>query len=800
MSRRRSSKNSKIQHSISIPFQALEQRLLLDGAAVSTLADAVVDQAEQEQLDLAATQLSDDNVALNNAKDQKTLGTEFEGHEKRTSTSNEIIFIDGSVENAQEFLTNIDPSAHVYFIDSNRDGVAQITYFLGLHSDIDAVHIITHGEPGQLNLGNTLLNSGTLEQFNDQLAQWSDALTEDADLLIYGCDLAGNESGKLFINSIAAITGADVASSDDLTGDSNQEGDWELEYTTGVVATEAITAHSYRATLALSDAELNIVSTGTPTWDPDNNPGNDMDGANDIIRAHDIISMEVFYNTDSAGATDLNFTSTLPSGLVWDSVPASAALDPRTMIVDSVTGLPGGDSRTMIAYLPDVAGTFTSSVVFQARALGGQQGTALNGVTFDVNSNENASSITTDAFDFTLSAAANMDIRLLSPTFRGVFYDAAGVQQGAVYSYGIGILGDHPTRSGTDAFKGSAPLEEPFTFDMDLSGVTPNAAIFDWGASLGIANERALDGIHRNYERFTDSSGTATTVWSQSNRPSGQIGEHPTSAAWQIDRAVPHTGDWNITSSVGSVHTVEVSGHDTYGSTFPTNYGAGGVIPAGDKWFSSGQVHIWIPIDDITPGEDGVLGNTDDGVLDVTPAITNFDPDDEWGITNNFGTGTEDQTNNDYTHTVVSTLMGGSTKRVAEYGTWRWVDTSLETNSITPLPSLSRFPLITAEQLNLPAAGVAPMQPADPHPVGWLRALILLSNLQPVESVVLLAAGLTGIPWGMPRWLMVKHRQSGPPIRQMRHSAEQQIQSRAYVIRLPSSVSSCSKIWIRDKI
>jgi len=368
-SKNRKQKSSAIQGSKAIPFQVLEQRLLLDAAAVSTMVDAAADHDEQTHLDLATSRLSSDKNAQGTSDEQKNPGAEFEGLTAQGRSSNEIIFIDGSVENAREFLTNIDPSAEVYFIDSAQEGVEQITYFLSLHSDVDAVHIITHGEPGQLNLGSTLLNSGNLEQFSDQLAQWSDALDNGADLLIYGCDLAGNEVGQSFVDSIAVITGADVASSIDLTGDSNQEGDWELEYTTGVVATEAIVAHSYRATLALSDATLNIVSTGTPTWDPDNNPGNDMDGANDIIRAHDIIAMEVFYNTDSAGATDLHFTSTLPSGLVWNSLPAAAALDARSMIVDSVTGLPGGDGRTMIAYLPDVSGTFTSMRMLQQSPL-----------------------------------------------------------------------------------------------------------------------------------------------------------------------------------------------------------------------------------------------------------------------------------------------------------------------------------------------------------------------------------------------------------------------------------------------
>jgi uncharacterized repeat protein (TIGR01451 family) len=638
-------------------FESLEDRVLFDGVPDATF---ILPQADVDQPVPAHV--------------QDVQKADFSGQR-------ELVLIDGNVANREQFLSDIvegkpDSTLEIRFLDANQDGVSQISQILAeSKGEYTTIHIISHGDEAEVILGNSKLTADNLNRYADQLAGWADAMTEDADLLFYGCDLAGSSQGEKFIESISAITGADVAASDDVTGAEDKGGDWELEFVAGVVESAGLAAYNYTETLALSDAQLNIVSDGTPTWDPDNNPGNDTDGANGIIRSHDTIAMEVFYNTDSAGATDLNFTSTLPQGLVWDFLPASAALDPRSMIVDSVTGLPGGDMRSIIAYLPDVAGTFTSSIVFEARALGGQQGTALNGVTFEVDANENATPLPTDSFDFTLSAAANMDIQLLSPTFRGVFSDAAGVKDGAVYSYGIGLLGDHPTRTGSDAFKGSAPLEDPVTFDLDLSSVSPNSTVFSWGPSLGTATDNADDGVTRNYERFVDTTGATTTVWSQSNRPSGQFNEAST-ATWNVDRSTPDSGDWNLTGSSAGVYGVEIVNHDTYGMSFPNQTGAGRAIPASDKWFASGQIHVWIPICDIDLGDDGIAGTADDGVLTVIPEITNFDPDDEWGVTNNFGTGIEDTSNNSYEHTVVSTSLGGPSKRIAEFGVWRWVETS----------------------------------------------------------------------------------------------------------------------------
>ena len=609
------------------------------------------------------------------------------------SLRREFVFVDEGVSDADVLLSEmsaIRPGIErtVIRIHSDENGLAQIAEALKGHVDIDAIHILSHGDQAQLNLGSSSITRESLSEHSDDFQAIRNSLADDADLLIYGCNFGGGEAGARALRQLARMTGADVAASDDLTGHASLGGDWDLEIAIGRIETDAIvdsqSAEQFVSTLALSDATLGIVSDGTPIFDADNNPGNDMDGSNGIIRTHDTIIMEIFYNTDAGGATDLNFTSTLPDGLVFDALPAAAALDPRSMIVDSVTGLPGGDSRGIIAYLPDVSGTFTSSLVLEARALGGAQGTPLNGVTFEVNASENATTLTTESFDFTLSSAAHMDIQLLSPVFRGVFPNAAGDKDGVVYTYSIGILGDHPTRTGSDGVKGSAPIEDDFTFDLDFTDVSSGATIFDWGASLGTTSDQASDGITRNYERIVNISGNAETVWSHGSRPSGRTDEI-NSTAWSEERSTPDSGDWNIIGSAGPVYTAQVSGSDTTGSHFPERGGSGGVLPVGDKWFASGQVSVWIPLCDILPGEDGIEGNLDDGLLEITPRITNFDPDDAFGITNNFGdSGTEDTSNNDYTHTILAFNMGGGTKRNASAGhptSGVWIETGSAWNS-----------------------------------------------------------------------------------------------------------------------
>ena len=59
--------------------------------------------------------------------------------------------------------------------------------------------------------------------------------------------------GQQFVNQLSKLTGADVAASDDLTGDAAQGGDWEFEVETGgieaALAFDEVTRSSYEHTL-----------------------------------------------------------------------------------------------------------------------------------------------------------------------------------------------------------------------------------------------------------------------------------------------------------------------------------------------------------------------------------------------------------------------------------------------------------------------------------------------------------------------------------------------------------------------
>ncbi|MBU3071749.1 DUF4347 domain-containing protein [Aestuariicella sp. G3-2] len=119
--------------------------------------------------------------------------------------------------------------------DSKRDSIELISDLLSNYQDVSALHVLSHAQAGELQLGNALLNNDNLETYDAALRGWGESLTDNGDILFYGCNLSAGEVGFEFIERLAGVTAADIAASDNLTGNSRIGGDWVLETEFGVV-------------------------------------------------------------------------------------------------------------------------------------------------------------------------------------------------------------------------------------------------------------------------------------------------------------------------------------------------------------------------------------------------------------------------------------------------------------------------------------------------------------------------------------------------------------------------------------
>ena len=151
--------------------------------------------------------------------------------------ANQLVFVDPNVKDYQTLLQGLAPGSQVIMLDAQQDGIEQMTAAIAQHPHLTGIHILSHGQAGSVFLGRTQLNGLTLDRYTAQLQQWSKSLAAGADILFYGCDLAGNAAGQTLIQQLSHLTGADIAASTNRTGNAQLGGDWVLEAQTGKIET-----------------------------------------------------------------------------------------------------------------------------------------------------------------------------------------------------------------------------------------------------------------------------------------------------------------------------------------------------------------------------------------------------------------------------------------------------------------------------------------------------------------------------------------------------------------------------------
>ena len=259
--------NKKPVQAKPLSMQALEQRFLLDAAIASTLADASLDANSSPDLDNALQQLPSQNDVDRRTQSTNAEDIDFLEHGPLPQ-SNEIVFIDRQVSDVDEILKEISRSAAVYFIDSASDGIEQVGQVLAGYTNVESVHILSHGGESAIQLGSTIITPENLAEHEAQLGTWSNGLSDNADILFYGCEVGADHEGQAFIESISSITGADIAASSDDTGAASLGGDWDLEIEVGSIERQALSVTDFPDLLDLRpsvdiDADDSGINPGT---------------------------------------------------------------------------------------------------------------------------------------------------------------------------------------------------------------------------------------------------------------------------------------------------------------------------------------------------------------------------------------------------------------------------------------------------------------------------------------------------------------------------------------------------------
>jgi hypothetical protein len=138
--------------------------------------------------------------------------------------SGTILFIDSSISDHENLQLGVIEGVETIILSGHKDGIQEITQVLQQRPQISTIHIVSHGSPGCLYLGNTQLNLHNFSQYAELLKCW-----KSHNILLYGCNVGAGDAGAEFIAKFHEITNANITASATKTGNAVLGGDWNLE-------------------------------------------------------------------------------------------------------------------------------------------------------------------------------------------------------------------------------------------------------------------------------------------------------------------------------------------------------------------------------------------------------------------------------------------------------------------------------------------------------------------------------------------------------------------------------------------
>ena len=183
----------------------LEERVLMSASPLAVVAAppeaaAAATAAANEAFQLDDQQLLDvvgDAVLPEQSVDGEMSGADAEV-QPDTSTvlpdatehTLELVFVDSSVSDLDQMVNDLhtaymsddNRTLQIVVLESQTDGMGQISSTMRNYRDIDAIHVVSHGSDGQVRLGSTTLSLDNLDDYRSSIGAWQDSMSSEADL------------------------------------------------------------------------------------------------------------------------------------------------------------------------------------------------------------------------------------------------------------------------------------------------------------------------------------------------------------------------------------------------------------------------------------------------------------------------------------------------------------------------------------------------------------------------------------------------------------------------------------------
>lgn len=177
-----------------------------------------------------------------------------------------LVVIDPSVEHYQSMVDDLAEHHQVCVLSPNQDGITQITRLLEQLESVNSLHVVSHGTPGAILLGNSELSLSTISHYAPLIKTWFKP-TQSAAITLYGCNVAMGDAGEQFLNELYSLTNASIAASRTLTGHSSLGGSWDLTYHLGHPANaDSIFSPHFKSTYqgVLATPVTTLITTNAP--------------------------------------------------------------------------------------------------------------------------------------------------------------------------------------------------------------------------------------------------------------------------------------------------------------------------------------------------------------------------------------------------------------------------------------------------------------------------------------------------------------------------------------------------------
>jgi large repetitive protein len=370
-------------------------------------------------------------------------------------TSHEIIFIDAIVSDLQQYISD-HPNADVVLLDSTKDALDQIAAVLNGRTDISAIHILSHGASGMLEIGNGILSLDNLSAGSHAADLYiiKSAMAENGDILIYGCNVASGNAGQAFIDALAKATGADIAASLDSTGAANLGGNWNLETSTATIDAKALDLAAWNGDLAFTNTATGgawSISAAANTATVPVTATNTTDGitttvtlASGTANAWSATAVQTLNNIAafSNGAQNTaDFTTTFAGGVTGTvTITFSKAVINPIIHIDRIGGItttPTGPSNSSVWTLATAGASLTK--------LTGSSSLAVTSTTFQRTTGVTTTGTESSLTDANGTAAGSIQV---TGTYTTLTFNVTGAADGIELAFAI----DAPPVTNNDAF------------------------------------------------------------------------------------------------------------------------------------------------------------------------------------------------------------------------------------------------------------------------------------------------------------------------------------------------------------